>query len=187
MAVQRYTINGYGQLELNNCAFRRTGRIEAQCALDSTDFTTSNPAENGMILAVNNVARKIKKDATGNFPVALNYTTEHMCDDRKDALKDFCLVPADGFYPRLGYLAVGDKFTTNCFCYDTSLYANDAAVDTAVTASALGTTPVYGKLTTTGVIQLIGTVATTAVGLVVTKATTMPDGQTALQFQVLKA
>ena len=40
MAVNRYTIDGYGQLEINNCAFRRDGRIEAQCALDDTDFAS---------------------------------------------------------------------------------------------------------------------------------------------------
>lgn len=39
---------GYGQLELNQVAFRRDGRIEAQCFLDATDFAKI-PAENGMI------------------------------------------------------------------------------------------------------------------------------------------
>ena len=38
MAFKRFTIDGYGQLELNNVAFRRDGRVEAQCALDATDF-----------------------------------------------------------------------------------------------------------------------------------------------------
>ena len=51
MAIKRFVIDGYGQIELNNCAFRRDGRIEAQCALDATDFATL-PAENGMLLAV---------------------------------------------------------------------------------------------------------------------------------------
>ena len=40
MANKRYVIDGYGQVELNNCAFRRDGRIEAQCAPDTTDFST---------------------------------------------------------------------------------------------------------------------------------------------------
>ena len=51
MAFKRLPIDGYGQLELNNAAFRRDGRIEAQCAL-SSDFSAKVPAENGMILAV---------------------------------------------------------------------------------------------------------------------------------------
>ncbi len=47
MALARLVIDGYGQCELNNAAFRRDGRIEAQCALDETDFADV-PAENGM-------------------------------------------------------------------------------------------------------------------------------------------
>ena len=40
---------GYGQLELNQCAFRRDGRIEAQCKIaDGIEYL-----ENGMILAIN--------------------------------------------------------------------------------------------------------------------------------------
>ena len=46
MATKRFVIDGFGQVELNNVAFRRDGRIEAQCALDETDFA-SIPAENG--------------------------------------------------------------------------------------------------------------------------------------------
>jgi hypothetical protein len=43
----------YGQLELNQVAFPRDGRIEAQCAL-SNEFSESKPAENGMIFVVDN-------------------------------------------------------------------------------------------------------------------------------------
>ena len=56
--MARMTISGYGQVELNNVAFRRDGRIEAQCALDTTDFA-SVPAENGMILRVKKADHKI--------------------------------------------------------------------------------------------------------------------------------
>ena len=55
--MARLQISGYGQVELNNCAFRRDGRIEAQCALSTIDFA-SVPAENGMILRV----KKDKKE-----------------------------------------------------------------------------------------------------------------------------
>ena len=51
MALKRLVIDGYGQLEMNQVAYRRDGRIEAQCALDATDFKDV-PAENGMLLAV---------------------------------------------------------------------------------------------------------------------------------------
>ena len=44
MAQKRLVIDGYGQLELNNVAFRRDGRIEAQCALSTADFTDERPS-----------------------------------------------------------------------------------------------------------------------------------------------
>ena len=50
--MARMSIDGYGQVELNNVAFRRDGRIEAQCALSTADFSSGKPAENGMILRV---------------------------------------------------------------------------------------------------------------------------------------
>ena len=90
MAFKRFKIDGYGQLELNQVAFRRDGRVEAQCALDDTDFA-SVPAENGMLLAVDRVNRKIKfpKSAViATCPVALNYTTEHMYDESATAPED---------------------------------------------------------------------------------------------------
>ena len=54
--MARMIIDGYGQVELNNVAFRRDGRIEAQCKPDETDFSQA-VVENGMLLAVDNVAR----------------------------------------------------------------------------------------------------------------------------------
>ena len=48
MAIKRMVIDGYGQVELNQVAFRRDGRIEAQCALDPTDFAKVS-SENGML------------------------------------------------------------------------------------------------------------------------------------------
>ena len=63
MALKRFICDGYGQLELNQVAFRRDGRIEAQCALSPVDFEKV-PAENGMLLAVDNINRIVK------FPVA---------------------------------------------------------------------------------------------------------------------
>ena len=65
MALKRFMCDGYGQLELNQVAFRRDGRIEAQCALSPVDFEKV-PAENGMLLAIDNINRIVK------FPVNLN-------------------------------------------------------------------------------------------------------------------
>ena len=129
MALKRFICDGYGQLELNQVAFRRDGRIEAQCALGA-DFDEV-AAENGMLLAVDNINRIVKFPVAGEvFPIALNYSTEHMYDERTTALKNFRLNQGE-FYPRLGYLAVGDKFTTNCLCADGAAFAAGDAVKEA--------------------------------------------------------
>jgi hypothetical protein len=180
MALERVVIDGYGQLELNAVAFRRSGRIEAQCALDATDFKEV-PAENGMLLAVDNVNRVIKFVKSGNvYPIALNYTTEHMYDERHNALKDFKLELGE-FYPRMGYIGPGDKYTTNCLAYETSEFANEEALVAAL--DAIKTTPLYAKACELGAHQITKS-AEGAVALVIAK-TTMPDGQMAVKFQAL--
>lgn len=182
MALQRLTIKGYGQIEINNCAFRRDGRIEAQCAPDATDFATKK-LENGMILAIDNVTRTVKlDDGQTALPLAINYTAEHMYDERANGLKDFYLNGKDDFYPRLGYLAVGDKFTTNCVCYDTTEFADDTAFKTALAAN--GTTPLYGTECANGAIKVTATTTGARVILKVIAKTTMPDGTDGVKFQV---
>ena len=177
MALQRVKINGYGQLELNAVAFRRSGRIEAQCKIaDGIDYI-----ENGMLLAVDNVERVVKYVAEGEkLPVALNYTTEHMYDDRHNALKDFKL-DADTFLPRMGYQGAGDKYTTNCLAYDTDEFADDAALKTAV--ENVKAERLYAKACANGAHQITKD-ATDALCLVL-GATTMPDGPKAVKFQAL--
>ena len=110
MALARLVIDGYGQLELNNAAFRRDGRIEAQCALDSTDFATA-PCENGMLLAVDKANKVIKFATDASLPIAINYSAEHMYDERANGLKDFKInYREDGeyFYPES---RMTDKYT----------------------------------------------------------------------------
>ena len=189
MALTRFVIDGYGQLELNNVAFRRDGRVEAQCALDATDFAAI-PAENGMLLAVDRINRVVKffDSSDDTYPIALNYTAEHMYDERANALKDFKL-ERGSFLPRLGYLAVGDLFTTNCISYDkgsgSGQFANDAAVETAL--AAIGTTPLYGGASADGTIALGTSAPAKGPVLKVVEKTTMPDGTLGVKFQVLTA
>ena len=193
---KRFVIDGYGQLELNQVAFRRDGRIEAQCALDDTDFA-SVPAENGMLLAVDRINRKIKFATSANvavMPVALNYTTEHMYDERANALKDFKLELGE-FYPRLGFLSVGELFTTNCVGYDDTEWTATGSGATAKTADenfvaackAVATTPLYGGVSDEGAIAVSATAPQVGPVLKVVEATTMPDGTFGIKFQVLKA
>ena len=182
--MARMVIDGYGQVELNNVAFRRDGRIEAQCALDTADFDATTPCENGMILRVKKAEHKIGFcDASAeNQLYALNYSTEHMYDERKPGLKNFYLKSAaagEDFLPRVGYLAAGDLWTTNCV--DLGSYASAAAV-----ASALASGAVYAAVGTQGAVVLDSAAPSVGPVIQVVKKTTMPDGQDAFQLQVLK-
>ena len=173
--AKRLKIDGYGQLELNQVAFRRTGRIEAQAKLDST----INYVENGMLLAVDPETRTVRFPTTGDEFIALNYTTEHMYDERlANGLKHFKL-DKGAFLPRLGYLSTGDKFTTNCVSITNAAgeYATEAEVDAVIAGGA------YGHASTDGSILLNDT-ATGAMLKVVCK-TTMPDGSYAVKFIAL--
>ena len=196
MAFKRFVIDGYGQLELNNVAFRRDGRVEAQCYLDATDFA-SVPAENGMLLAVDRINRVVKfpkSTVIANCPVALNYTAEHMYDERANSLKDFKLERGT-FLPRLGFLSAGELFTTNCVGYDDTEWTATGSGDTAKTAdenfkaacAAVGTTPLYGGVSDEGAIAVSATEPSAGPVLKVVEATTMPDGTFGIKFQVLTA
>ena len=166
MALVKLAKEGYGQLELNFAAFRRNGAIEAQCRMaEGIDYL-----ENGMLLAVDRATRTVgyPTGAEGEV-IALNYTTEHMYDEREKGLKDFKL-DKNTFLPRLGYIGTPDKFTTNTVCYD-----NTAEIGTYK----------YGKPCTTegfeGYIELTGTKEGAYV-MVIDAAATMPDGQPAVKF-----
>lgn len=184
MALQRYVIDGYGQVEINNCAFRRDGRIEAQCTANTSDFASAM-VENGMILAVDNVKREVGFVAADNeLPVALVYSAEHIYDERTPGLKNFAL-KGDGseeFLPRLGYLAVGDKYTTNCFCYDSAEYADNTALMSAF--DALDSVPIYGTVSTVGAPVISSAAPTVGLKLRAVRKTTMPDGTFGVMFQV---
>ena len=163
----------YGQLELNFAAFRRNGAIEAQCKIaNDIDYI-----ENGMLLAVDRKARTVgyPTGATGEA-IALNYTTEHMYDERANALKNFKL-DNNTFLPRLGYIGTADKFTTNTVCYDN-------AVITGELGAAIAGGKIYGKPCTTAGYKGYIELTKTAEGAVVEaiEYTTMPDGSPAVKF-----
>lgn len=166
MALIKLAKEGYGQLELNFAAFRRNGAIEAQCKLaEGIEFV-----ENGMLLAVDRATRTVGyPKGEANEVIALNYTTEHMYDERERGLKYFKL-DKNTFLPRLGYIGTPDKFTTNTVCYEE------------------GTTPAdykYGKACATegfeGYIELTNTREGAYVEII-NADTTMPDGQKAVKF-----
>ena len=184
MALKRLKIDGYGQVELNNVAFRRDGRIEAQCAPDVEDFADKH-IENGMILAIDNVSRTVKLADGKEELVGLVYSAEHFYEGTKAGLKHFKLNATDDFLPRLGYLAVGDKFTTNCLCYDEAEF--EGGEESVWQKLANGDAEyVCGIATNIGAIQVKAEKPSGAsLVLRVIEKTTMPDGQPAVKFQVV--
>lgn len=206
MADKRYTIDGYGVLELNQVVFPTDGQIEAQCKLDyykpaegatpaSGDFKTlitdanGVACEVGMLLAVDKANGLIKLPVAQEvLPIGLNYSTEYIYNSYIKGLKNFVMtqdVAGGEYLPRIGYLKTGDKFTTNCLAYDTDEFADDDAVDTAL--AAYKTTAVYGGISTTGAIKVSATAPTVGPVLKVVKDYTLPDGIShGVMFQVIK-
>ena len=165
---------GYGQIELNQCAFRRDGRIEAQCKIEGADYV-----ENGMILAIDNTKREVRYPAASDYMFGLNYTSEHMYDERLVGGLKYYKTDKDSFLPRLGYLAVGDKFTTN-----TVVYADTLTLTNAVYG--------YVKAGDKGYIRLSATKPTDAIDgapllRVIDAKATMPNGAPGIKFQCIKA
>lgn len=166
---------GYGQIELNQCAFRRDGRIEAQCKIANG----INFIENGGIFAIDNVKHEVGYPTASSYMFGLNYTSEHMYDERLAGGLKYYKTDKDSFLPRLGYLAVGDKFTTNTVIYDDTL---------TITNAVYG----YVKADDKGYIRLSATKPTDAIDgapmlRVIDAKATMPNGAPAIKFQCIKA
>lgn len=131
----------HAELELNQVSFPFTGRIEAQTPLKA-DFI----GEVGMILVVDKWAdggaevRPCTENDTNCSLFALNYSTELQYDERKPGLRYFYQKrstadydwlgngDSDDIYPRLGFLSVGDRFTTSAIdvAYEGTDFASDA-------------------------------------------------------------
>lgn len=190
MALQKITKDGYGQLELNLVAFPRTGRVVAQYKAGTT-FTAEDVTgddrylENGMLLKVDGANRCVDKAEPAEGDVyALNYSTEHMYDEREYALKSFRLNSVNDFYPRLGYLSAGDKYTTNCVCYDTTEFADDAALMEAL--ANYRTTPIYAGACELGYEKLSKELPEFGPALRVIEVYTMPDGQFGVKLEAIR-
>lgn len=179
--------NEYGQLELNLVAFPRTGRVVAQHK-PGASFAEEGVKylENGMLLKVDGIKRTVEVGAPKAGDIyALNYSTEHMYDERTYRLADFKLNLTDDFYPRLGYLDIGDKFTTNCVCIETEEASAAEAIDKAVKAG----TVLFGGASKDGYIKLSTSAEEFVAGplLRVIEYYTMPDGQPAVKLEAIRA
>lgn len=179
MAIQRLAHDGYGMLETNRLD---RDNNEAQCALDLTAFPDG--AEVGTIVSVDKTAGLVK--LSGSLKGILG-NSERIYNQFKPGLKNYKVKA--GQMASVYFMRKGDTFTTNTVCYDTTDFADDTALITAL--KAVKTTPLYGiPDTTTGIIKIVKTASTSSGTPAVTtyspftvvKLTTMPDGQNAVKF-----
>lgn len=194
MAIVKLPKIGYGQIELNQVAWRRDGRIEATCALNKEEFPANatkigSVAENGMLFAINRAKRELTKATADNAAysvIGINYSTEHLYDERLNgSYRHFYLHGGDTFLPRLGLLSAGDSFHTNTACYDDEKYADLDALKDAINGDA----PVFAGIATDGSGYWEICDAAPAAGPVarVVEYADMPDGQVAVKLYILKA
>lgn len=182
MAINKRLTNANGVLEKNAVTYPRTGNIMAMFPLDKT----VEKAENGMLLGVNYAKGVIEYPSTTADAIMILDTAEKEYDANVVGLNQHYITPDYGYMPRLGKLEVNDRFTTSSVAYDSAVFADEAAIETAVEAGT-----VYGKPCETagfkGLIELTKTAPTGKVGLKAVKFTTLPNGDAAVKFAVIKA
>ena len=195
MALQRFPLEKYASLELNQVAFPKTGMVVSQTPLGSA-FTEQAPCENGMWVVADKAAGAINAPAaTTDKPIGIVYTAEKEYDIFHYGLKTFGRKIA-GDYPRVGVLGIGDTVTTNCLQYSTSVFANDAALDTYLKGD-LTSAPAYVIIdvtNTTGNVAIPGVPAIVkalpqnyagAYGRIV-KYYTVPNGEKGVKYQMIR-
>lgn len=190
MATNRYTLAKYATLELNHISFSDTARVFAQLPLDTSDFTDAAPAEMGMWLVYDMLGGSVRKPDAVTESVGIIYNNEKEYSAEHKGLNEYALKPGE-VYPRMGLFMVGDTYTTNCFCYDTGEFVNDAAVNTALAAIAAATpaTHCYLVTATNGAPRLTKdatVLAAAGTAAKVVKVYTMPNGELGLKVQFVK-
>jgi hypothetical protein len=172
-------VGKYAVCETPRLLSRTTGDIKNQYALNSTDFA-SIPAQNGMLLVVDEFTGKVK------LPTAItNYTYLHVSPvkDYEGKGKETVAVNLNEMLPVMYKLNVGDTIITNAVIVDDVVYANVAAITAAISATA-----VFGIPDVSGHIKLVAALGgTEVVGLKALAFTTLANGRTALKFVVVKA
>jgi hypothetical protein len=183
----------YASLELNQVAFPKTGMVVSQTPLGEV-FTRQTPCENGMWVVGDKAAGAINPPtAATSAPIGIVYTTEKEYDDYHMGLQRFGRKVA-GDYPRVGLLGVGDTVTTNCLQYNTSNFADDAALDTAL--KAIDSTPLYVAIHAVGqnetvsaanaVPEIVKTIPQAGIYAKIVKYYTIPNGGKGVKYQVIR-
>ena len=181
----------YASLELNQVAFPKTGMVVSQTPLGEA-FTLTAPCENGMWVVADKAAGAIKAPAAAtDKPIGIVYTTEKEYDMYHYGLQTFGRKIA-GDYPRVGILGIGDTVTTNCLQYDTTDFANDAALFAAL--EDIDTNPLYvipGVAASDDVANAIPQIVKAAkkpssgIYAKVVKFYTVPNGEKGVKYQII--
>ena len=187
----RFPVEQYATLELNQVAFPKTGMVVSQTPLGAA-FTKDAPCENGMWVVADKAAGAINAPAAAtDKPIGIVYTAEKEYDIFHYGLKTFGRKIA-GDYPRVGILGIGDTVTTNCLQYSTSVFADDAALDTYLKGD-LTTAPAYVIIDVTtgakaGVPALVKTLPQNYAGAYgrVVKYYTVPNGEKGVKYQMIR-
>ena len=176
----------YASLELNQVAFPKTGMVVSQVPLGAA-FTKANPCENGMWVVADKAAGAINAPAAPtDSPIGIVYTTEKEYDSMHYGLQRFGRKVA-GDYPRVGIFGLGDTVTTNCLQYDTTDFADDEALwtalekDLSVAANALYVKAVAGS----PVPQITKTKPNAGTYAKVVKYYTIPNGGKGVKYQIV--
>ena len=184
MAMNRFPLEQYATLELNQVAFPKTGMVVSQVPLGEA-FTAAAPCENGMWVVADKAAGAINAPAAAtDKPIGIVYTAEKEYDRSHYGLKTFGRKVA-GDYPRVGILGVGDTVTTNCLQYDTTVFADDAALDTYL-AGDLTSAPAYVTIEAgSPVPKIVKAKPGSGIYGKIVKYYTVPNGEKAVKYQIV--
>ena len=191
MAMNRFPLEQYATLELNQVAFPKTGMVVSQVPLGAK-FTTDpsvtgayGVCENGMWVVADKAKGVIDAPAAAtDKPIGIVYTAEKEYDRSHYGLKTFGRKVA-GDYPRVGILGVGDTVTTNCLQYDTTVFADDAALDTYL-AGDLTSAPAYVTIEAgSPVPKIVKAKPGSGIYGKIVKYYTVPNGEKAVKYQII--
>ena len=187
--MNRFPLEQYATLELNQVAFPKTGMVVSQTPL-GTAFTKDAPCENGMWVVADKAAGAIKAPAAvTDKPIGIVYTAEKEYDVFHYGLKTFGRKIA-GDYPRVGILSVGDTVTTNCLQYNTDNFANDTALDTYLKGDLTAAATAAYVIVKAGsaipeIVKALPQNYAGAYGRVV-KYYTVPNGEKGVKYQMIR-
>ena len=179
----------YASLELNQVAFPKTGMVVSQTPL-ADDFTLAAPCENGMWVVADKAAGEITAPvAATDKPIGIVYTTEKEYDIFHYGLQTFGR-KIGGDYPRVGIFGIGDTVTTNCLQYDTTDFADNEALFTAL--KAIDTTPLYvvpgvagATVPEKAVPQIVKAKPNSGIYAKIVKFYTVPNGEPGVKYQII--